>query len=426
MYASFQIAIVSHILDSTNGGDDERIVRIVMSHVIRGVRSNNPIPYQNASRALLLRLVSKGLSEEHARRSIVEIASNADKTSVSDAAMCVVAIASSVSSASSIEQTMDSVSKMPEIASRLGLAADRFDISKLLNSLVPYLASKSCEDENMFETLKSLIQEARLSAGLETNLLFGKSSGRNVVNFVRARKKKLLKIQRKRIETLIRDLNEMFPEQIERSVCKFIDDYDAVTKLIRDTLSKDVSERHIFRVVKLMNRDAVTLRDAIQESSDIETRLAALRNVASLVKENGAAVMPSYISKGVAEILSSDKTQYERLQIATCRDIDSKMLSSLVGDRVVQEFAIRTLSSASSRLLLANKNVNDVQLARVALSLLPQPKTTWKEYDSDKALVSFLSLLLIQNKDLKRASGVYCDDVQKSISCPPRLIVWKC
>ena len=78
------------------------------------------------------------------------------------------------------------------------------------------------------------------------------------------------------------------------------------------------------------------------------------------------------------------------------------MLSSLVGDRVVQEFAIRTLSSASSRLLLANENVNDVQLARVALSLLPQPKTTWKEDDSDKALVSFLSLLLIQNKDLKR------------------------
>ena len=217
LYASFQIAIVSHILDSTNGGDDERIVRIVMSHVIRGVRSNNPIPYQNASRALLLRLVSKGLSEEHARRSIVEIASNADKTSVSDAAMCVVAIASSVSSASSIEQTMDSVSKMPEIASRLGLAADRFDISKLLNSLVPYLASKSCEDENMFVILKSLIQEARLSAGLETQLSSLVSRVvEHVVNFVRARKKKLLKIQRKRIETLIRDLSEIFPEQIER------------------------------------------------------------------------------------------------------------------------------------------------------------------------------------------------------------------
>ena len=182
-----------------------------------------------------------------------------------------------------------------------------------------------------------------------------------------------------------------------------------------------MSERHIFRVVKLMNRDAVTLRDAIQESSDIETRLAALRNVASLVKENGAAVMPSYISKGVAEILSSDKTQYERLQIATCRDIDSKMLSSLVGDRVVQEFAIRTLSSASSRLLLANENVNDVQLARVALSLLPQPKTTWKEDDSDKALVSFLSLLLIQNKDLKRELQE-CTDECKQNFFPPHLL----
>ena len=74
----------------------------------------------------------------------------------------------------------------------------------------------------------------------------------------------------------------------------------------------------------------------------------------------------------MAEILSSDKTQYERLQIATCRDIDSK-ITSLVGDRVVQEFAIRTLSSASSR-SLANENVNDVQLARVALSLLPHPR----------------------------------------------------
>ena len=406
LYASFQIALVSHVLDFTNGGKDERIVRIVMSYVIRGVRSSNPIPYQNASRVLLLRLASRGLSEEHANRSIVEIASNAETTSVSDATMCVVAIASAVSS-SSIENSMEPVSKMPEIASRLSLAADRFDISALLKSLVPYLASKMCEDENMFKTLKSLIQEAKLSAGLETQLSsLVRLVIEHIVTYVRERKR-LTKTQRKRIETTIRDLNERFPEQIEQSVCVLLSsqsDDDVVTKLIRDTLCKDVSERHIFRVVTLKDRNVVTLRDAIHESSDVETRLSALENIASLVKENGAAVMPSYISKSVAEILSSDKTHYETLQIATCRDIDSKMLSSLVGNHAIQRFAIKTLSSASSRLLMMKDNARDgdIELVRVALSLLPQPETTWKDGDSEDALASFLSILLIQNEDLKR------------------------
>jgi len=415
VYASFQIALVSDILDSSSKAK-ESVVRVVMPYVLRGVRSNNPTPYQNCSRVLLLRLVSEGLSKQQAKRAIVEIALNTDKNNTSDAAMCVVAIAASSSSSSVLDdnddETMDYVSKMPQLASQLSLAADRFDISALLKNLVPSLASKCCFEKETqgFETLKTLIREARLSTGLESQLSpFVSSVVKNIVTNNKV-KKKLTKIHRKRIETLVRDLNETFPVETERVVCSLVvvseeNDKDTVTSVIRDTLSRDVSERHILRgVVRSKTNSIITLRDAIHESSDLETRLSAIQNIASLANENGAAVMPSYISKGVIEILSSDKREYEALQIAICRDINTETLSSLVGNRVIQRFAIRSLSSLSSRLLVEEEEKEkqqEVELVCAVLNLLPQPKTTWKDNDSEDALASFLSLLLVSNKNNK-------------------------